>query len=75
MFCRYLILIESGIDNNFRALIDARDYILNAGWTLRVEKLVRQLEHTHTLNVEIERALGDKKLTEYERYQMIKSMV
>jgi hypothetical protein len=70
-----MIIIESAEDSNFRALINARDYILNSGWTIKVEKLVNLLQRDNLLTKNIEQLIVDKKISEYERYQMIKSMV
>ncbi|VDM43454.1 unnamed protein product [Toxocara canis] len=73
---KYLVLIDSNLDDSFKALMEARDYILIASSEVHATEM-RQIIHEMNLpNANaIEKILDDKNLSNYERFSLLRDLI
>ncbi|KAK0424369.1 hypothetical protein QR680_008641 [Steinernema hermaphroditum] len=69
---KYLVIIEGELEDSFKALIEARDFILTASNELHFEETAQLLHDNNLLDEEMKNLLTDKRISHYERYAMIK---
>ncbi|TKR93158.1 hypothetical protein L596_007663 [Steinernema carpocapsae] len=72
---KHLVIIEGELEDSFRALIEARDFILTASNELHLEETAQVLYDKNLLDDEAKDLLTDKRVSHYERYAMIKEKV
>uniref|UniRef100_A0A1I7YQ84 Methyltransferase-like protein 17, mitochondrial n=1 Tax=Steinernema glaseri TaxID=37863 RepID=A0A1I7YQ84_9BILA len=69
---KYLVLIEGDLEDSFKALIEARDFILTASNELHFDETAQLLYDNGLLDDEMQKLMSNKRISHYERYAMIK---
>ncbi|XGW23643.1 hypothetical protein V3C99_005677 [Haemonchus contortus] len=72
---RFLVLIDSGLQSAFDALMEARDFLLLSGTRLHLEDTVSLLQERNLMSPQIEEVLNDKRISDLERFMIIREMV
>jgi ribosomal protein RSM22 (predicted rRNA methylase) len=71
---KYLVLIESHLDDHFKALMRARDFILTMGTKFDRKTQQAYLSENKLLSNEIREMLSDKQAGQMEKYNFLKSV-
>ncbi|GMT27515.1 hypothetical protein PFISCL1PPCAC_18812, partial [Pristionchus fissidentatus] len=69
---RFLVLIESGLEDSFAALMDVRNFLLTMGMMLDKEKTVEVLKEHGKWNELTARLLHEERISDYERFEILK---
>lgn len=71
---KYLVLIEANLEDHFKALMQARDYILTMG--VKFDKKIQReyLAENQLLTDDIKEVLMDKQASQLEKYNVLKSV-
>lgn len=68
-------MVEASSKSAFNALLEARDYLLNASYEIHAENCAEKLKQLGLFNAEIESVLKDESISDYERFIVLKEMV
>ncbi|GMS98591.1 hypothetical protein PENTCL1PPCAC_20766, partial [Pristionchus entomophagus] len=72
---RFLILIESGLEDSFSALMDARNFLLTMGMMMDKEKMEQMLKDHGKWNELNARLLHEERISDYERFEIIREQL
>ncbi|VDK23718.1 unnamed protein product [Anisakis simplex] len=73
---KFLVLIDSNLDDSFKALMEARDFILIAGSEIHADEMRRLIDEMSLENADaIETVLNDRSLSSFERFTLLREMV
>ncbi|WKX92058.1 hypothetical protein Q1695_010246 [Nippostrongylus brasiliensis] len=72
---RFLVLIDSGKQDAFEALMEARDFLLMSGHRLHLEDTMALLRDHNLLSDYITSVLHDKRVSDLERFAIVRDMV
>jgi len=70
---RYLVIVDSSSLDAFKAMMSARDHILTEGTAFDLESAKEELDKRNLLDDEIIEILADRRLQEFEKFQIAKS--
>jgi hypothetical protein len=71
---KYLVLIEASLEDHFKALMRARDYILTMGVKFDRKMQAEYLTENQLMNDEIKELLMDKQISQLEKYNFLRSV-
>ncbi|KAH7723812.1 false p73 target protein [Aphelenchoides avenae] len=69
---KYLVIIEGHMPDCFKAVMEARDYVLTAGVAVEREVLTELLGQHDLLHEEMKRFLDDKRISPQEKYEVVR---
>ncbi|GMR51701.1 hypothetical protein PMAYCL1PPCAC_21896, partial [Pristionchus mayeri] len=72
---RFLILIESGLEDSFSGLMEVRNFLLTMGIMMDKEKTEELLKEHGKWNALTARLLNEKRISDYERYEIIRDQL
>ncbi|KAK5980628.1 MEthylTransferase Like [Trichostrongylus colubriformis] len=72
---RFLVLIDSGLQSAFEALIEARDFLLLSGTQLHLQETISLLQEHNLMTSEIHSVLHERHVSDFERFTVVRDMV
>uniref|UniRef100_A0A0M3IUX7 Methyltranfer_dom domain-containing protein n=1 Tax=Ascaris lumbricoides TaxID=6252 RepID=A0A0M3IUX7_ASCLU len=73
---KYLVIIDSDLEDSFNAIMEARDYILIAGSEVHAAEMREMLHEMNIPNGDAAvKILDDKNLTNFERFALLREFV
>uniref|UniRef100_A0A0M3II03 Response regulatory domain-containing protein n=1 Tax=Ascaris lumbricoides TaxID=6252 RepID=A0A0M3II03_ASCLU len=73
---RYLVIIDSDLEDSFNAIMEARDYILIAGSEVHAAEMREMLHEMNIPNGDAAvKILDDKNLTNFERFALLREFL
>ncbi|CAI4233030.1 unnamed protein product [Auanema sp. JU1783] len=69
---KYLVLIESSLEDSFNALLDVRDYLLTSGVQIIQNELLQICKEKQLLTKDIEDILHNLQLSDFEKYSILR---
>uniref|UniRef100_A0A0K0ECH7 Methyltranfer_dom domain-containing protein n=1 Tax=Strongyloides stercoralis TaxID=6248 RepID=A0A0K0ECH7_STRER len=72
---KYLIFIDSHMEDSFDAILEARDYIIKGGKTIDYSKFESIINEHGILNNKIHEIMNNNKISDFEKYYLIKSKI
>uniref|UniRef100_A0A0N4ZUE8 Methyltransferase-like protein 17, mitochondrial n=1 Tax=Parastrongyloides trichosuri TaxID=131310 RepID=A0A0N4ZUE8_PARTI len=70
---KYLIIIESHMEDSFNAILEARDYILEEGKKVDFSKIKEVFDKYGIFDEEIQNVLENNLISDFEKYYLLKA--